>query len=65
MSRPSQPNRHAVLPAQVWACLSAERRGKVIHLMAQLAFNLVKVQSEPLSEEVTHVIRPDPQQDSS
>lgn len=64
MSRPSQPNRYAVLPAQVWGCLSVERRRKVVHLMAQLAFNLVKTQSESRSEEVTHVIRTDPQQDS-
>ena len=64
MSHPSQPNRYAVLPAQVWGCLSTERRRKAVHLMAQLAFNLVKAQSESLSEEVTHVIRADSQQDS-
>ena len=64
MSRPSKPNRYAVLPAQVWVCLSAERRAQAIHLMAHLAFNLVKAQFQSPSEEATHVVRTDSQQDS-
>jgi hypothetical protein len=64
MSRPSEPNRYAVLPAQVWVCLSADRRAQAIQLMAQLAFNLVKAQFHSPRMEATHVIRPNPQQDS-
>ena len=65
MSRPSNPTRCAVLPAQVWVCLSADRQAKAIHLMAQLAFNLVKAQFHSSRLEDTHVIRPNPQQNSA
>ena len=64
MSHPSKPTLDAILPTQVWAGLSAERRGKAIQFMAELAFNLLKTQSDASTPEVTHVIRTDTQQDS-
>jgi hypothetical protein len=50
---------------QVWQYLSSEHRAKVIQFMAQLAFNLLKAQVDLASEEVTHVNRPNAQQNSS
>lgn len=40
--------------AQVWACLAAERRARVIRLLAQLALNLVAAQPEWSTEELAH-----------
>jgi len=38
-------------PVHVWARLTADRRAGAIRLMAQLAFNLVLAQSDPLVKE--------------
>ena len=64
MSRPSKPTRPAVLPTQVWTCLTPDRRSEVIRLMAQLAFKLVNAQADSFIREANHVVRPDTQQNS-
>ncbi|MBV7333527.1 hypothetical protein KFU94_35900 [Chloroflexi bacterium TSY] len=65
MPHQSKPPPDAILPTQVWACLCAERRRKAIQFMAELAFNLLKMQSAESTLEVTHVNRTNTQQDSS
>ena len=40
--------------ARIWACLAAERRARIIRLLAQLAMNLVAAQSEWNTEELDH-----------
>ena len=64
MSHLSKQTRQFVLPAQVWAYLSAENRAQAIRFMAELAFNLVRTQTDSSTAEVTHVIRTDAQQNS-
>jgi hypothetical protein len=47
-----------VPPIQVWKFLSVDRRFQIMRLLAQLAFNLVLAQSEPISTlpEVPHAL---------
>jgi hypothetical protein len=55
MSQQVIPAPRGVLPTQIWSCLNAGDRAKVIRLMAQLAFNLIAAQSELNVKESTHV----------
>jgi hypothetical protein len=48
-----------VLPAQVWARLTADCRERAIRLMAQLAFNLVAAQAESPLKESDHAVPTD------
>jgi hypothetical protein len=52
------PDDKNVSPIQVWRCLSVDRQFQIMRLLAQLAFNLVMAQSEPISTlpEVTHAL---------
>ena len=65
MNRSSKSAAPGILPSEVWGYLSSEHRAKVIQLMAQLAFNLLKAQVDFASEEATNVNRPNAQQDPS
>ncbi len=51
----SSIDRH-VSPAQVWICLTIDRRTRAIRLMVQLAFKLVADQSDTFIEESNHVV---------
>jgi DNA-binding transcriptional ArsR family regulator len=44
--------------AQIWASLAAERRVRIIRLLARLASNLVAAQSEWNVEELDHGTHP-------
>ena len=52
------PDDENVPPVQVWKCLSVDRQFQIMRLLAQLAFNLVLAQSEPICPlpEVTHAL---------
>lgn len=65
MHRSSEPESTNVSPAEIWGYLSLERRVQIIQFMAQLAFNLLKVQIDLSVKEVTDVNRSNAQQNSS
>ena len=65
MHRSSEPESANVLPTEIWGYLSSECRVQIIQFMAQLAFNLLKVQIDLSSEEATDVNRSNAQQNSS
>ena len=65
MLRSSEPEPTNVLPAEIWGYLSSECRVQIIQFMAQLAFNLLKVQIDLSSEEATDVNRANVQQNPS
>ena len=52
MSVQCLPTESSVTTAQVWARLTTDLQNRAIHLMAQLAFNLVATQSgwQPVKE---------------
>ena len=52
------PDDENVPPVQVWKFLSVDRQFQIMRLLAQLAFNLVLAQSEPIPTlpEVTHAL---------
>lgn len=54
INRPASAER-SVVPVHVWTRLAADRRARAIHLMAQLAFNLVLAQSDLIAKETKHV----------
>ena len=47
MSASTTPSADSVTPTKVWAALNADLRGRVLRLLAQLAFNLLIAQTEP------------------
>jgi hypothetical protein len=51
MSIQSSPAGRLVSPAQVWARLATDLQERAIHLMAQLAFNLVFTPSDDNGKE--------------
>jgi len=54
MSASTTPSADSVAPTKVWAALNADLRGRVLRLLAQLAFNLLITQTElPVNKETS------------
>jgi hypothetical protein len=54
MSASTTPSADSVAPAKVWAALNADLQGRVLCLLAQLAFNLLITQTEsPVNKETS------------
>jgi hypothetical protein len=58
MSVPSSPSDVPVIPGPVWACLARDLQERAIHLMAQLAFDLIADQSGWFAKESDHAKSP-------
>jgi hypothetical protein len=46
MSASTTPSANSVVPSKVWAALNADLQGRVLRLLAQLAFKLLITQTE-------------------
>jgi hypothetical protein len=63
MSHPSASTARSVSPAQVWASLAADLQGRVIWLLAQLAFNFLTAHAErSMDQEVPYALSSHPPQ---
>jgi hypothetical protein len=50
MSASTAPSNNSVAPTKVWAALNADLQGRVIRLLAQLAFNLLTAHINPTAK---------------
>jgi len=54
MSTSTAPSANSVAPSKVWAALNADLQGRVLRLLAQLAFRLLITQTElPVNKETS------------
>lgn len=66
MSASTTPSADSGAPAQIWLALNADLQGRVIRLLAQLAFNLLSAQSESsINKETVYVRSSDQSQNSA
>jgi hypothetical protein len=66
MSASTAPSADSGAPTQIWATLNADMQGRVIRLLAQLAFNLLSAQAESsINKETVYVRSSDQSQNSA
>jgi hypothetical protein len=66
MSAPTAPSADSGAPAPIWLALNADLQGRVIRLLAQLAFNLLTAQADSsINKETVYVRSSDQSQNSA